>query len=55
MAGSYMQGRMVPVCAWAIFVPETVVVSSEPQYVLLCTVDDSLLLTTLHLQSPYPV
>jgi len=50
MAWSYMQGRMVPVCAWATFVPETVVVYSEPQYVLLCVAVDSLVLITLHMQ-----
>lgn len=49
---SHMLGKMVPFCAWATFVPETFVVFSEPQYLLLCVVDDSLVLITLVCNHP---
>ena len=49
---SHMLGKMVPFCAWATFVPETFVVFSEPQYLLLCVVDDSLVLSTLVCNHP---
>ena len=47
-----MQGKVVPYCAWATVVSETVVVFTEPQYILLCVVDDCLVLITLHMQPP---